>query len=558
MNALTKTLLNAALAGFAVSCAELPDSASTNAEFLEDTLSRQLDNVLSNGDFETGALSSWQTSGTTSIVNKGCHGGEACARVGGAYGSADSAIQQTVNVPATRPSLTLWHQSVCRDSVQKAWLNIELRSTSGQLLRTLLSDTCTKTGNWAQLRADLTAFAGQSVVLVVNNHDDLIPWSATNALIDDVAISGSHSTDTQDPTVALTAPANDTTVSRTVSVTATASDNIGVDRVDFTVNGMSLGSDTSAPYGIDWNTTGVADGQHSLRARAYDAAGNSADATVNVVVKNGQSGATGVGKDGGKVDRLRFAVIGDTRPAIAEDTANYPTAIIEKIYSQLNTLNPKPQFAIGTGDYVFALPGSAEAQRQLDIYSQATKKFSNIVFTTVGNHECTGQTASNCTDGTNATFNAYMNTLIRPLGKTNPYFTIPVSGTSGDWTSKFVFIACNAWDATQRTWLENELSQATTHTFVLRHQPSSDDKGPCTRETNSIIARHPYSMLLVGHEHTYERVGTRELIVGNGGAPLSSNVPFGYAIVEQTNDGFTVSQYDYATAMPVSSFTVPF
>src|SRR5579859_1586888 len=41
-----------------------------------------------------------------------------------------------------------------------------------------------------------------------------------------------------------------------------------------------------------------------------------------------------VGAKGGTVDRLYFAIHGDTRPASCNDTANYPTAIIDSIYSR--------------------------------------------------------------------------------------------------------------------------------------------------------------------------------------------------------------------------------
>ena len=97
--------------------------------------------------------------------------------------------------------------------------------------------------------------------------------------------------DTTPPTASLTAPVGGATVSGTVNVTATASDNVGVTQVDFLVDGALAGSDTSAPYAFAWNSTGVANGAHTLRARALDAAGNQGlSATVNVTVNNGTGG----------------------------------------------------------------------------------------------------------------------------------------------------------------------------------------------------------------------------------------------------------------------------
>ena len=60
-----------------------------------------------------------------------------------------------------------------------------------------------------------------------------------------------------------------------VNVTADASDNVGVAGVQFFVDGVATGAeDTTAPYGLSWDTRTVANGAHTLTARARDAAGN--------------------------------------------------------------------------------------------------------------------------------------------------------------------------------------------------------------------------------------------------------------------------------------------
>lgn len=92
------------------------------------------------------------------------------------------------------------------------------------------------------------------------------------------------------PTVSLTAPANGASVSGTVAVSATASDDIGVDRVEFLLDGTLLGSDASAPYSISWNSTTASTGNHTLQARAFDLAdnvGTSAAVAVNVLEGSG-------------------------------------------------------------------------------------------------------------------------------------------------------------------------------------------------------------------------------------------------------------------------------
>ncbi len=95
--------------------------------------------------------------------------------------------------------------------------------------------------------------------------------------------------DTVPPTVAMTAPADGVTVSGSaVTVSASASDNVTVSNVQFLLDGASLGSPiTQAPYTMSWDSTTVANGSHTLTARATDSAGNTATATpVTVTVSN--------------------------------------------------------------------------------------------------------------------------------------------------------------------------------------------------------------------------------------------------------------------------------
>jgi len=73
-----------------------------------------------------------------------------------------------------------------------------------------------------------------------------------------------------------------------VSVTASASDNVGVTRVEFWLDGALAATDTSSPYSWSWNTTTATNGSHSLQSKAYDAANNvGTSTTVSVTVSNG-------------------------------------------------------------------------------------------------------------------------------------------------------------------------------------------------------------------------------------------------------------------------------
>jgi YVTN family beta-propeller protein len=80
--------------------------------------------------------------------------------------------------------------------------------------------------------------------------------------------------DTTPPSVTITAPAAGTRVGRNVTIAATVSDAVGVASVTFLVDGTAIGTDTKPPYSVRWNTRGVADGSHTLRAEARDRTGN--------------------------------------------------------------------------------------------------------------------------------------------------------------------------------------------------------------------------------------------------------------------------------------------
>jgi hypothetical protein len=91
------------------------------------------------------------------------------------------------------------------------------------------------------------------------------------------------STDTTPPTVALTSPANGATVSGTVTIAADAADAGGVASVEFFANNQFLGRDTAAPFTLAWDTSSYQGQTLSLRARAFDTAGNMAESATRSV-----------------------------------------------------------------------------------------------------------------------------------------------------------------------------------------------------------------------------------------------------------------------------------
>jgi hypothetical protein len=126
---------------------------------------------------------------------------------------------------------------------------------------------------------DTLAAAAGAHTLMAKAYDTLGNMGASTSL--------SVTVDNAPPSAALTAPAQGAQVRGTVQITATASDDQPVTRVEFYDGATLLGSDTTAPYSVSWDTSASANGAHTLTVKAYDTAGNvSPTASRSVSVDN--------------------------------------------------------------------------------------------------------------------------------------------------------------------------------------------------------------------------------------------------------------------------------
>jgi chitodextrinase len=93
--------------------------------------------------------------------------------------------------------------------------------------------------------------------------------------------------DTTAPTVSISSPGSGSNLSGTQNINLSASDNVGVSKVEWYLDGALQASKTTSPYSFSWNTLAVSNGPHSLSAKAYDAAGNIGTSTAtNINVYN--------------------------------------------------------------------------------------------------------------------------------------------------------------------------------------------------------------------------------------------------------------------------------
>jgi hypothetical protein len=102
-----------------------------------------------------------------------------------------------------------------------------------------------------------------------------------------VNVSNNSNTDITAPTVSITNPpvmSSSYTVAQTVVVKANASDNVGVAKVEFYIDDVLKGTDTTSPYEYNWTITAADSGDRGLMVKVYDAAGNSASVGKGVTV----------------------------------------------------------------------------------------------------------------------------------------------------------------------------------------------------------------------------------------------------------------------------------
>jgi subtilisin family serine protease len=97
--------------------------------------------------------------------------------------------------------------------------------------------------------------------------------TASNSIT--VNIKNSTVTDTTAPLAKITSPADGSKLSgRTVKVNVSSSDNVGVTKVELYIDGKLFGTSTSSTASFSWNISKISSGAHTLRAYAFDAAGN--------------------------------------------------------------------------------------------------------------------------------------------------------------------------------------------------------------------------------------------------------------------------------------------
>ncbi len=139
--------------------------------------------------------------------------------------------------------------------------DLYLKNAAGTTLTSSTGSTATESLNYTN--------SGTTALTV---YPEVIVYSGTSATPYNLALTytGGGPVDTTPPTCSAT----ESGTSGTITFNATATDNVGVTKVEFYVDGVLKGTDTASPYTMTLDSTTLTNASHTLTAKAYDAAGN--------------------------------------------------------------------------------------------------------------------------------------------------------------------------------------------------------------------------------------------------------------------------------------------
>ena len=173
-----------------------PESAPSNAV----TPSSSALHV-NNGGFESG-LGSWTTGGVAppTASNTQVHSGSGSALLGtvqpATEPNGDSSLSQAVSIPPTgTTTLTFWYRPATADDLCSGsgcvydWQEAQVRDANGNTLASIFKSN-SNSQTWTKITYDMSPYAGQSVVLWFNVHQDgASPPDDTWMYLDDVTLT---------------------------------------------------------------------------------------------------------------------------------------------------------------------------------------------------------------------------------------------------------------------------------------------------------------------------------------------------------------------------------
>jgi len=170
------------------------------------------------------------------------------------------------------------------------WVKVSLSAASDRLRvfaqRTDTNQYLNSAGEWQdtptfamEVRDTTISTAGQAGVARTSGYTGTVTF-------DDFRLTSSAG-DTIAPTLQITAPSTNGSVSGLITVRASAQDAGGISKVEFVLNGVvRFVQITGAPFEWQFNTQNESNGSHTLTVRAYDNEGNVGTISQTMVINN--------------------------------------------------------------------------------------------------------------------------------------------------------------------------------------------------------------------------------------------------------------------------------
>ena len=183
------------------------------------------------------------------------------------------------------------------------------------------------------------------------------------------------------PTVSITAPMTGASVSGTMvaitaMATASATYSLTIASVQFFVDGTSIGTVMTSPYTVNWDSTKVTSGSHSLTATATDSHGGTATSTAVMVTTTGMAAAA---MSSAQVfPTTSSKAVGVARISVAPDTgAVSGTVSVSGMTARTVTINQG--FAGSTGEAVVTLAPRAGSAGEFAVPANVTLSAEQVV-----------------------------------------------------------------------------------------------------------------------------------------------------------------------------------
>lgn len=203
-------------------------------------------------------------------------------------------VTYTLSVAYTKPIVPITDKIILH---AYNWTNCYAwTGTNTELLGAWPGKTMTDEGNkWYGITLDV---ASANIIFNGSGQTDDLSREAGEWWYKDGKWLTHNPDDSQAPTVVWIAPANGDSLTGTEDLTVNATDDVGIDKIEFYVDGKLVGSIASG-MSCSWDSANVANGTHKLKAVAYDKAGNKAETEeISVTTQNANKApVANAGKD---------------------------------------------------------------------------------------------------------------------------------------------------------------------------------------------------------------------------------------------------------------------